>query len=104
MDFDTFLRCDKSNAQLAILNLSIKIHPSSGTCAFPHVISGSNYHSYEDEATKLLRYHSFYGGHIPPNKKLVALQLKISKFLFHEVYEIPHKTCLATTSFVQNIK
>ena len=104
MDFDTFLRCDKSNAQLAILNLSIKFHPSSGTCAFPHVISGSNYHSYEDEATKLLRYHSFYGGHIPPNKNLVALELKISKFLFHEVCEIPHKTCVATTSFLQNIK
>ena len=57
---------------LPTLNLSIKSHPSSGTCDFPDLISVSNYHSYKEKTIKLLPYHSFDGGHIPPNKNLAA--------------------------------
>ena len=53
---------------LPTLNLPIKKHLSSGTCVFPEVASVSIYHSYNEKAIKLLPYHSFYGGHIPPIK------------------------------------
>ena len=71
MDFDTFLDVKIAKLipdTLPTLNLSIKSHPSSGSCVFPDVISVSNYHSYKEETIKLLPYHSFYEGHINPRK------------------------------------
>ena len=73
--FRYFIRCYMSNThswQIPTLNLSIKSHPSSGTCVFPDVIPVSNYHSFKEKTIKSLPYHSFYGGHIPPNKILAA--------------------------------
>ena len=68
---------------LPTLNLSIKSHPSSGTCVFPEVTSVSNYHSFNEKTIKLLN--------------------KISNLICHEVCEIPHKTYVANTSSLQNI-
>ena len=82
MDFDTFLDVKIAKLipdTLSTLNLSIKSHPSSGSCVFPDVISVSNYHSYKEETIKLLPYHSFYEGHIHPRKTVpsfLAVRLK----------------------------
>ena len=65
-----FFRCCRSiiSGTLPTLNLSIKIHPSLGSCIFSDVILVSNYHSDKGETIKLLPCHSFYGGHIPIRK------------------------------------
>ena len=66
MDFDTFLDALRATfipSTLLILNLPIKSILHQGSCIFPDVILMTNYHSYK-EKTKLLPYHSFYGGHI----------------------------------------
>ena len=71
MGFDAFLDASRAtliSGTLPTLNLSTKSHPSSGTCIFRDVILVSNYHSYKEKTIKLLPYHSFYGGHIPPRK------------------------------------
>ena len=50
VDFDTFLDVTRATVipgTLPTSNLSIKSHPSSRSCAFPNVISVSNYHSYK---------------------------------------------------------
>ena len=61
---------------LPTLNLSIKNHPSPGTCVFSVVILVSNYHSYKEKTIKLLLYHSFYGDHITPDKNFAAFPPK----------------------------
>ena len=66
MDFATFL--DASRAILPTLNLPIKNHLHQGSCVFSDVILMSNYHSYKEKTIKLLPHHSFYGGHVPPQK------------------------------------
>ena len=66
MDFDTFLDALRATfipSTLLILNLPIKSILHQGSCIFPDVILMTNYQSYK-EKTKLLPYHSFYGGHI----------------------------------------
>ena len=35
---------------------------------FSDIILVSNYYSYKEKTTKLLPYHSYYGGHIPLGK------------------------------------
>ena len=70
-DFDTFLdaaRATLISGTLPTLNLLIKAILHQGSCVFPDVILVSNYHSYKGKTIKLLPYHSFYGGHIPPKK------------------------------------
>ena len=76
-------RCYKcithSSGTLPTLNLSIKIHLSSGSSVFPDVISVSNYHSYIEKPIKLLPCHSFYGGQILPRRiepPFLAVRLK----------------------------
>ena len=82
MDFDTFLDATRATlfpGTLPTLNLPIKSHLSSGSCVFRDVILVSNYHSYKEKTIKLLPYHSFYGGHIPPRKvepPFLAVHLK----------------------------
>ena len=53
---------------LLTLNLATKLHPSSDSFVFSDVNLVSNYQSYKEKTTKLLPYHSFYGGHIPLRK------------------------------------
>ena len=79
MDFDAFLDATRAtliSGTLPTLNLSIKSHPSSGTCVFRDVILVSNYRSYKEKTIKLLLYHSFYGAVTSPpptpNKNLAA--------------------------------
>ena len=85
MDFDTFLDATRATlfpGSLPTLNLPIKSHLSSGSqgsCVFRDVTLVSNYHSYKEKTIKLLPYHSFYGGHIPPRKvepPFLAVRLK----------------------------
>ena len=82
MDFDAFLDATRAtliSGTLPTLNLSIKSHPSSGTCVFPDVISVFNYNSYKEKTIKLLPYHSFYGDHIALRKiepSFLAIHLK----------------------------
>ena len=82
MDFDTFLDATRATlfpGTLPTLNLPTKSHLHQGSCVFPDVILVSNYHSYKEKTIKLLPYHSFYGGHIPPRKvepPFLAVRLK----------------------------
>ena len=82
MDFDTFLDVKIATlipGTLPTLNLPIRSHPSPGSCVFPNVISVSNYHGYKEETIKLLPYHSFCEGQIPPRKielSFLAVHLK----------------------------
>ena len=85
MDFDTFLDATRATlfpGSLPTLNLPIKSHLSSGSqgsCVFRDVTLVSNYHSYKEKTIKLLPYHSFYEGHIPPRKvepPFLAVHLK----------------------------
>ena len=81
MDFDTFLDATRATlfpGTLSTLNLPIKIF-HQGSYVFRDVILVSNYHSYKEKTIKLLPYHSFYGGHIPPRKvepPFLAVRLK----------------------------
>ena len=63
MDFDTFLRCFKSNAYSWYTS---NFESANKEPSFISLVS--NYHSYKETTKKLLPYHSFYGGHIPPRK------------------------------------
>ena len=69
MDFDTFFRCFKSNTHSWYTSnfKSANKEPSFIRVA-AFVILVSNYYSYKEKTIKLLPYHSFYGGHIPPRK------------------------------------
>ena len=76
MDFDAFLDATRAtliSGTLPTLNLSIKSHPSSGTCVFPDVISVFNYNSYKEKTIKLQPYHSFYEDYIPPPRSPIKI-------------------------------
>ena len=85
IDFDTFFRCYKSNTHFwhtSNFQSSKKAILHWGSCVFPDVILVSNYRSYKEKTIKLLPYHSFYGGHIPPRKTeplFLAVRLKKNK-------------------------
>ena len=74
MDFDTFFRCYKSNthfwhtSNFESANKKPSFIRVVALCVFPYVILVSNYHIYKGKLIKLLPYHSFCGGHIPPRK------------------------------------
>ena len=80
IDFDTFLdalRATLISGALPTLNLPKIFH--QGSCIFSDVSLVSNYDSYKENKIKLLPYHSFYGGHIPPRKNelpFLAVRLK----------------------------
>ena len=82
MDFDTFLDATRAAlfpGTLPALNLPIKSIFHQGSCVFLDLILVSNYHSYKKKTIKLLPYHNFYGGHIPPRKvepPFLAVRLK----------------------------
>ena len=89
MDFDTFFRCFKSNTHSWYTSnfesANKKPFFIRVACIFPDVILVSNYHSYKEKTIKLLPYHSFYGGHIPPRKiKPPFLAVRLKKIQSHQ--------------------
>ena len=91
MDFDTFLDATRATlfpGTFPTLNLPTKSHLHQGSCVFPDVILVSNYHSCKEKTIKLLPYHSFYGGHIPPRKvEPPFLVVRLKKI---QIYHDPH--------------
>ena len=70
MDFDA-TKATLFPGTLPTLNLPIKSWLAifhQGSCVFCDVILLTNYRSYKAKTIKLLPYHSFCGGHIPPKK------------------------------------
>ena len=53
---------------------------------FSDVILVSDYHSYKEKTIKLLPYHSFYGGQIPPPRKTESpfLAVRLKKMKIHQ--------------------
>ena len=72
MNFDTFFRCYKSNTHFwhtsNFESANKKLSFIRVAAVFFDVMLVSNYHSYKRKTVKLLPYHSFYGGHIAPEK------------------------------------
>ena len=73
MNFDTFLddiRAAHIPGTLPTLNLPMKGYPFIRVAAFfSDVILVLNFHNHKGKITKLLPYHSFFGGHPPPLPK-----------------------------------
>ena len=94
MDFDTFLDIKGNTLSWHTFNVESAnkkppgFHQSS--CVFPDVILVSSYHSYKENTVKLLPYHSFYGGHIPPRKvepPFLSVRLKKYKAIRIRIYQ-----------------
>ena len=74
MDFDTFLDATRTKLFPGTKPSFVRVAAFFVMCFLV-----SNYHSYKEKTIKLLPYHSFYGGHIPPRKvepPFLAVRLK----------------------------